>query len=191
MSFKEFLTQFILITLSVLLAFGLNNWYENKQEAKEAQLYLDGIKEEIDFNIQQLEVSLPYHQNLLRLLINVPDSAKMVLNAAKLSDVAWGLAENPIFKSHTDPELYRQLAQAYELQSLLQEHAKKAGRLMAETNIWEPYYVLQVLNEDIPKDKIDFFKRRSKQSWTPIFETWVSWEGESLKRLKALQQELQ
>ena len=79
-NWKGYLLEFFTVVMGILLAFGLNNWNENRKERVNAQQYLQGIKQEIQLNLEEITEKLVYHQNLQKELIHNPASVGLAYN---------------------------------------------------------------------------------------------------------------
>ncbi len=186
MNLKKIISECLLITFSVLLAFWLNSWNETRQEKNAAKRHLEGIYEEIDANITELEVILPYHLNLLQSLREKPLETNVVLRPPAIMKEAWKLAEGDVFKKHIEAKLYKRLSYVYAVHDYLNDQGKSAGLQMDHLNIFAPYYMLNGANTEPSEEDRLKFRRKTKQSWIPIFEDWTATEEEYLKVLKEI-----
>lgn len=184
---KKLAIDFIMLTTSVLLAFVLNSWNESRNDKKRAQLYLDGIYKEINYNVAQLDTLLVYHEGLLNSLINTPLKTKLILHSPRLSKEAWKLSENDVFKSHIDYALYKKLAIAYDKHDILMRHTNHAGQQMSTLNIFSPYLEATLKTADPNDEEIQMIRKMKKQAWINVFRDWVSYESDYLSQLKELQ----
>ncbi len=187
---KENIRELIIVTLGILIAFGLNSWNEERKEKIESQKYLQGIKTEVSFNLEEMKKAVPYHKELLRTLKDNPSKANLVLNAPHLQNISWKLAKNQIFRSHTDPELYRKIATCYQLNEYIIQIGQNASERMSEVNILSPYYLIGTVKDDLTEQDYENFRVLRKKSWIPIFESWTAFEERYLKELEDLVKEL-
>jgi len=189
MNYKKLFLDFFMLTFSVLLAFLLNSWNEDRKEKNEAQLYLNGIFEEIDYNIIELDTTIVYHKDLLKKLKDDPRDAIVILKPASLSNEAWVLSENDVFKKHVHKGLYKKLAQGYHIHEKLTRHSDYASEIMANSNIFGPYYMAEVLFGEPDEENMEKFRKLTKSGWVPIFQDWCYYGVEYLKILKEIKSE--
>jgi hypothetical protein len=71
-NWRNHLIEFVIVTLGILIGFGLNSWNENRKEERQVDLYLRGIKEELIENREELKRVHPYHLGLLKDLREKP-----------------------------------------------------------------------------------------------------------------------
>ncbi len=187
---KENIRELVIVTLGILIAFALNSWNEERKAIRESENYLEGIKIELAHNFKEIKKALPYHQGLLKKLQQTPLEANIVLNAPHLQNIAWKLAENQVFKTHTDADLYRKIARCYQINKYLIEADQNASDRMSEVNIMAPYHMISTLSDKLSDKEYETFKRRTKQSWIPIFESWTAGEERYFKELQELLDEL-
>lgn len=176
-----------MLTSSVLLAFLLSSWNQSRIDKNKAQLFLNGIYEEIDSNVVHLDTLLEYHNTLLNSLINTPLETRLILKIPKLSKEAWKLSENEVFKSHIDNDLYKKLAKAYDSHDILMRHTIYAGQQMSTLNIFSPYLEMSLRAANPNEEEIQIIQRMKKQAWINVFQDWVSYEGDYLRQLKEIQ----
>ncbi|MEL6717928.1 MAG: hypothetical protein AAFO82_11160 [Bacteroidota bacterium] len=186
MKWKDSIRELFIVTLGVLIAFGLNSWNDTRKEKRMADHYLEAIVEEMKINVEELEEKVPYHQDLLHQLRTDPENANMVLNPSKLSNISWKLAENNIFKEHIDPKLYRELAKCYQIHDYLNMQAQEAGTRMSEINIMGPFYRMSATNQNPTEEEMKEFGLDMARGWVSIFETWTYLEERYLNSLKGL-----
>ncbi|WNJ20039.1 hypothetical protein [Pontibacter sp. G13] len=179
------LRELLLITFSILLAFGLNAWYANHQERSQAEAYLAGIEEELAANQIELTEKLEYHQQLLEILREDPAKARMTLRPANISNVAWKLSETAVFRKHIDPDLYKRIATAYQTHETLMNFVETASDMMSEVNVIAPFYLLGAA-QNMEDQELEAFYMMSRQGWVPMFETWTSLEQEYLEEIEGV-----
>ena len=185
-NYKSILRELLIVFLGVLIAMLLNSWNEKRQEKIQAQNYLNGIYEEIDLNVKVLEKGLVYHQGLLESLRMEPKDANLSLNPSMVTNFAWKLAENNIFKENVDKDIYRKLAAAYQMHDFLMGIQINAGDRMSEVNILSPYYMIGATNQNPTEADKEEFLIGIKKSWIPVFESWIGIEGHYLNLLKEI-----
>lgn len=189
LKYSAVLRDFIMMTLSVLLAFMLNSWNENRKDRKEARNYLSGIFEEAEENIQILNKSIPYHKELLNTLTSDPASAKLILKPPRLTKNAWDLAQNDVFKSNVERSLYKKISHAYSDHENLIRLLNQGSEKMAEVNILAPYYMVAASEDNPFKAEMQKFDMITNSSWKPIFQDWVGAEERYLESLQAVLKE--
>lgn len=171
----HYFIEFVTVALGILLAFALNTNREMRRERELASQYLEGIRQEIAVNLQEIESKLDYHELLLsNLRGDRPDTVRMVIRPANLKDHAWIIAENSTFQSHTDYEVYMKLIEVYSTQRTLSAHNGNAGELMTYLNLVGP---LHMLAADTDTEFFQLFNKEGKKSWIPIFEDMTSYEN--------------
>jgi len=174
------LVDFLIVTLGLLIGLGLNNCNEKRQEKNQVHLYLEGIKEELIANKAILNEVYPYHMDLLKTLREDPASAQLTLSPGAVTNSAWRLAENAIFKKHIDPQVYKTLSAVYTTHDFLTEETAQASRLMSEANILGTFYLTPLANADLTPEDEAVLANNLKQGWIPVFESWTSLEQEYL-----------
>lgn len=169
--------EFVTVVVGILLAFGLNAFYENQKEANIVDKQLQGIKQEVERNLAEINQKLIYHQGLIDSLRINPENVMLRLKAPNLKNAAWRIAENVAFRDGIDYDLYKNLIDIYQIQDKLNEHSANAGELMSYLNIVGPYHKLNLF---LNKDKLDraMVVRELRGGWVYIFEDTVSWEKE-------------
>jgi hypothetical protein len=182
-NWSNHLVEFAIVTLGILIGFGLNSCNETRKEKKQVQLYLNGIEEELKANKEELLVVHPYHLDLLKKLREEPIRANLVLSPGELTNSAWQLAENPVFKKHIDQATYHTLSSVYSMHDNLIEQSSQAGRLMSEVNILGNFYLSPTLEMDLSEQDTKELAIEFKQGWIPIFESWTSSEKMYLERI--------
>ena len=188
---KNHLVEFVLITLGVLIAFGLNAWYESRQERKQTRLYLEGIVDELKTNRAELAEKHAYHEELLQRLIDSTEKAVLILRPPNVSNVAWELSENPTFKSHIDHEVYKKLAEIYQLHETLIVYVQSASGMMVEANLMGPYHLAQWATQEIDEEAEQDFLMARKRGWIPVFETWTFMEGSYVKKVDEVLEDIE
>ncbi len=182
-NYQSILRELLIVFFGVLIAMLLNSWNEKRQEKIQAQNYLNGIYEEIDLNIKILEKGLVYHQSILEGLEMKPTETNLSLNPSMVTNFAWKLAENNVFKENVNKDIYRKLAAAYQMHDFLMGIQINAGDRMSEVNILSPYYMIGATNQNPSEaDKKEFFIGIQK-SWIPVFESWTGIEKRYLDLL--------
>ncbi|MEO1259785.1 MAG: hypothetical protein AAFZ15_13415 [Bacteroidota bacterium] len=173
--------EFITVVIGIGLAFALNNWNENKKEIKQADLFLQSIEEEIKINWQEIEEKLAYHQQLMENLEKKPAETILIIKPSRIEDHAWEIANNNIFKQHTEFHLYKKLSKIYSIQEVLERHNSHAGQMMAQLSVNGPFMMIPLYNDDFSEEDEIAFRSLSRQSWIPIFEDMVFYESELIK----------
>lgn len=184
----KLLKEFFMLTTSVLLAFLLSSWNETRKEKHLAELYLEGIFEEINSNKNQLDTILPYHKSLIESLNTDAANTKLNLKIPKISNEAWNLSENEIFKKHVDRDLYKRIANAYNEHEILMNHCRYAGHQMSTLNIFSTYLEIPVVLSDPTKEQKNSFKTASKRGWLYVMYDWVNYEEDYLNSLIDIQE---
>ncbi len=174
--FKSYFIDFLLMTFSVLLAFSLNSWNENRKEKKMVEFHLEDIKEEMKSNLKILEEYGVYHDTLLQNLRKNPLQTSLILKSTPVTNVAWKLAENDKFKTHIDKNLYKELAKVYFAHDELVDHMSDVSARMTELNVFGSYYSLAGDFQNLSKEDQLKFRGYAKSGWIPIFEDWTSME---------------
>ncbi|MEM7369060.1 MAG: hypothetical protein AAF587_10715 [Bacteroidota bacterium] len=181
---KTHLIRFFFVTLGVFIAFGLNTCNERRKEKLQIKLYLQGLQEELLENQTKLNTSLPYHQELLTTLRQQPEKANLIMNPAAVSNVAWNLADNEVFKKYVDHELYKQLSTVYQFHESLLEQHRQASNLMSELNVLGPLHASSLLGQTFTEEQEIQLNNQISQGWIPIFETWTSLEQDYLQNIE-------
>lgn len=181
---KAHVIRFFFVTLGVFIAFGLNTCNEGRKEKQQIHLYLKGLEEELVENREQLNNSLPYHQDLLNTLRTAPGKANLIMNPASVGNVAWKLADNEIFKKHIDHDLYKQLSKVYQLHERLLEQHEQASNLMSELNVLGPLHASGLLGRSFTAEEEIQLNNQITQGWIPIFETWTALEQDYLQSIE-------
>ena len=83
-NWKSYLLEFLTVVFSILMAFGLNNWNENNKEKAAAMRYLEGIKQEVTLNLEEVTTKLDYHKELNDNLRKDPMKVSLVLKSSKV-----------------------------------------------------------------------------------------------------------
>ena len=189
-NWRDHFMEFVIVTLGIIIAFALNNWNENRNEKKLVRLYLEGIKEELVANKAELDRVYPYHLELLKTLEETPMEANLVLAPGEITNSAWRLAENPTFKKHIDPKVYKELSAVYKMHDYLLKESSNTGQLMNESNVLGTFHLLTTMDMELKQEDWQEIEIKIKQGWIPIFETWTSMEKEYLEQIEAALEEL-
>ena len=179
-NWKGYLLETLTVVFSILLALGLNNWNENRKARIVANQHLNGIKEEIKLNYEEVSVKLDYHKTLMDSLKKNPLGTSLILKASEPKSYAWHIAENSNLKEFVASDLYLKLLEIYSLQESLKEHNANASELMAYLNVVAPYHLSPVVDKE--REVIIELFTRSKEGWINIFEDTVFYET-ALKQL--------
>ncbi len=173
---KDSFVQLIIVTLGILIAFALNSWNETRKEKKLSQLYLDGLKEELLLNKKELEAKLEYHTNILKGLDEDPLKVRMQLRPPNLTNSAWKLSENDVFKQNVDKTLYKNLVEAYQIHGILDHHSSIASENMTQLNLKTPLYLLSRGDAELTEEDSKDFATLVGKGWIPVFQDWVGYE---------------
>lgn len=168
------LMELTVVTLGILIAFGLNSWNENRKQEHLANSYLSSLKEELSSNKTELILKLDYHKKLLFSLRNDPLNTSLTLNPAALSNVGWLSGDN-IIRDYIEPELYRKIVRVYQTHEDLSNLTRNASEKMSEINVMGPYHMLKVVST-LSEMEREEFAVSLKQGWIPIFESWTAIE---------------
>ena len=169
------LKDLIVVTLGILIAFGLNSWNENRKQENLAYSYLSSLKEELGSNKIELKNKLDYHSKLLSTLRNDPTNANLTLNPATLSNVAWVSGGN-IIRDYIEPELYHKIILTYQTHEDLVNHTRNASEKINEISVMSPFLLLQAGNTLSETEKVKL-QVKINQGWIPIFESWTAIES--------------
>jgi hypothetical protein len=183
-NWRNHLIEFVIVTLGILIGFGLNSWNENRKEERQVDLYLRGIKEELIENREELKRVHPYHLGLLKDLREKPLGVNLTLSPGELSNSAWKLAENPTFKKHVDHQAYKVLSAAYQMHDVLISESALASQMMSESNVLGTLYLSPTLKMDLTEEEQREFMVSLKEGWIPIFESWTAIEKTYLERIE-------
>lgn len=82
---KRLVLEMVVIVVSVVLAFIVNEWREGVARSATVAAVLDAVREEIDANRVSLEPALEYHGELLRQLRSADESADRVVARINLA----------------------------------------------------------------------------------------------------------
>ncbi len=178
--------EFVTVVIGILLAFGLNNYNESRQEKARAKEYMLGIKKELEHNLDHLEKKLVYHSKLLNDLQTKPLEVVLQLKLPRTKDYAWKLAENEVFRKHIDIEAFYELAEIYSLQEVLKNTNKQAGEAMTHLNVMNTYYFLAAGSKEkaMKMYNDEGFKIGSRSGWIPVFQDVTSYETELIGMYK-------
>ncbi len=180
---KSYVIELLIVTSGILIAFGLNSWNETQKEEKLANLYLEGIYEELTINKTALESTLEYHSELLQSLNEKPLDVTLVLKPASVNNSAWKLAENDIFKRYVDPKLYQKITEAYQVHESLQSHGNESSSMMAELNVLGPVYMSSTAGRTFSEEEELNFRKSVRQGWIPIFQDWIYYEKTYIEKI--------
>lgn len=175
----NYLIEFLTVVLGILLAFGLNTYYNNRVEEERASHFLNGIRLEIQENAQEVSDKLTYHKAILEELSENPESVVLRLRSAGVKSYAWQIAQDNSISQHIPYESYRKLAEIYAVQKSLEQNASEASAMMSHLNVLSPFYIVGV---DVTDEEAKNFARDIKSGWKPIFEDFVYYE-ETLSKL--------
>lgn len=168
------LIEFFTVVLGILLAFGLNTYYNGKVEQERASHYFEGVRLEIEENALEVSKKLDYHNKIRSELVENPLEVNLQLRASRVKDFAWRIAQENAISQHISYDVYKKLAEIYSIQSTLNQNAKEAGNMMSHMNVLSPFYVIGV---DVSEEEEEKFLRRIKQGWIPIFEDFIYYES--------------
>ncbi|WP_422360715.1 hypothetical protein [Reichenbachiella sp.] len=169
------LIEFFTVVLGILLAFGLNTYYNNRLEQERVSHYLEGVKLEIEENAKEVSQKLEYHNKIRSELVETPLKVNLQLRASRVKDFAWQIAQENAISQHISYDVYKKLAEIYSIQSTLNQNAKEAGNMMSHMNVLSPFYVIGV---DVSEEEEEKFLKRIKQGWIPIFEDFIYYESQ-------------
>lgn len=167
------LIEFFTVVLGILLAFGLNTYYNNKVEEERALHFLEGIRLEIEENTKEVTQKLTYHKGILDTLNINPSEVILRLKTSRVKDFAWQIAQKNSISQHIPYDLYRRLAEIYETQDDLKLSNKEASAMMSHVNVLSPFYIVGV---DVSQEEAKAFSEDYKRGWAPIFEDFITAE---------------
>ena len=169
----NYLIEFITVVLGILLAFGLNTYYNNRIEEERASHFLEGVRREIEVNANEIAEKLKYHQGIINNLSNSPDTVIIRLKSPNVKSYAWQIAQDNSISQHIPYDVYKKLAEIYAMQQLVDQSAREASGIMAHSNVISPYYIIGV---DVNEEQAREFTRTVKMVWIPVFEDFVYYE---------------
>ncbi|MEP3387241.1 MAG: hypothetical protein ABJO02_03580 [Reichenbachiella sp.] len=167
------LIEFFTVVLGILLAFGLNTYYNNKVEEERALHFLEGVRLEIEDNANEVGEKLEYHRGIFEDLTKNPSEVVVRLRLSRVKNFAWQIAQENSISQHIPYELYSKLAEIYEAQDYLQQNNKEASTMMSHLNVLSPFYVVGV---DVSEKEALEFSKDVKRGWAPIFEDFITAE---------------
>lgn len=174
----NYLIEFLTVVLGILLAFGLNTYYNNRIEKERAIHFLEGVRLEIEDNASEVQEKLEYHRNIFDSLTMNPTEVVIRLRSSRVKNFAWQIAQENSISQHIPYELYSKLAEIYEAQGDLEQNNKEASTMMSHLNVLSPFYVVGV---DVSEKEAMEFSKDVKRGWMPIFEDFITAEQNLLK----------
>lgn len=174
----NYLIEFFTVVLGILLAFGLNTYYNNKTDETRARHFLEGVRLEIEENAKEVAEKLAYHKSIHTDLNTNPDSVILRLKTSRVKNFAWQIAQENSISQHIPYDLYRKLAEIYEAQDYLQQNNNEASAMMSHINVLSPFYLVGV---DVSEEEAVAFGQNYKQGWTPIFEDFITAEEDLIE----------
>lgn len=132
--FPKFLTDAILIIISVLFALFINEWRENINTKKETKIILKNIQLELESNLESAKQLRTYHLKVRENLINAYEKDSLVnvffddflfniytiapkgILQEDFSNIAWEVARQENISSRIDFEISRLLFDSYDQQ---------------------------------------------------------------------------
>ena len=187
---KQFFGELIIIVIGVCIGMMLNSWNQKRLDRNQANLYLNGIVEELEENSKNVEASLLHHKKLYEQLQANDENVNMVLSPALLRDVAWELSKTSIFKGNIDQGLYLNIAKIYSIQRELEETGDQATDRMSEINIIGPYYLLSTLEKDLSEEEVNFINSAMRDGWKAVLESWISYEEKFIEEVTGVLMEI-
>lgn len=169
----NYFIEFLTVVLGILLAFGLNTYYNDKVEEKRARHFLEGIRLEIEENSKEVAEKLAYHKGIRDTLNSTPSKVILRLKTSRVKDFAWEIAQENSMSQHISYELYRKLAEIYEAQNYLRQNNNEASTMMSHVNVLSPFYVIGV---NVSEEEAKAFSKDYKIGWIPIFEDFITAE---------------
>lgn len=170
--------EFFTVVLGILLAFGLNTYYNNKVEEERARHFLEGVRLEIEENVREVSEKLAYHKGIHDTLRSTPSQVVLRLKTSRVKDFAWQIAQENSISQHISYELYRKLAEIYAAQNYLQQNNNEAMTMMSHVNVLSPFYIVGV---DVSEEEAKAFGEDYKKGWIPVFEDFITAEEELLE----------
>lgn len=179
----NYFIEFLTVVLGILLAFGLNTYYNNRIEEERVSHFLEGVQLEISENALEVKTKLEYHEKIKTALRENPSDVILQLKTPQLKDFAWQIAQDNTISQHISYDLYRKLAEIYSVQTTMNQLGNEASNIMSHVNVVSPFYLIGIeLSEEEEKQ----FSQILKQNWFPIFDDFIDYE----KRLAKLYEEV-
>ena len=120
-SWKYLTLEGVLIVLSVLLAFGINEWRRDSAEREVTHRAIETVRREILANQVELEVALANHERVLEQMRSEGDDENFGIRPAVLRNSAWSTAQATGATVQMDYEITETAAMLHELQNLQKE----------------------------------------------------------------------
>jgi hypothetical protein len=117
----------------------------------------------------------------LQEIIEDPLNAKIQLKTSRVTDYAWQLSNNGIFKKHVDFKTYRILAEVYSRQEQLDHNNQTTEQTMTSINANTPLFIASGGMEALKIVQDKTFKEEMRRSWIPILQDVIYYEAELLK----------
>ncbi|MEO9803349.1 MAG: hypothetical protein ABJF04_08890 [Reichenbachiella sp.] len=174
----NYLIEFVTVVLGILLAFGLNTYYNNLKEEERVSHFLEGVHLEIEENAAEVNEKLTYHKGILKELSSNPEKVILRLKAPRVKKYAWQIAQDNSISQHIPYELYKQLAEIYAVQRVLDQNSSEASIMMSHLNVLSPFYIVGV---DVGEEEAHEFAKNVKSGWKPIFEDFITSEEELIE----------
>lgn len=165
--------EFIMVVVGILLAFALNNYNESRKERQLAEQYMEGIKQEVAYNLKEVTQKLDYHLDLMRQMREHPDSLILQLKPPRLQNYAWEMAESNTFRVNVEYEDYKKLVEIYRIQEIIEQLSINNSEMMQYLNVIGP---LMMLSADLESEYAQHYQKTSKANWYHSFEDLTYFE---------------
>lgn len=135
------LLEAILIVFGVLIALGLNEWRQNRNQAERAQIALKSIRDEIQSNRDRVTASLEYHRSRIDTLAALRGGSddrtpsprlfpKGFIYPAPVLDIAWKSAQTANVVDRLPYPTVLTIARIYAEQEHYNEQARRSGEII-------------------------------------------------------------
>lgn len=131
----KYLFEMLSIILGVLVALGVDEWNQDRENSQRAKHAITNIHKEMAANLEVLEFLHPRNTQALEIIQEeVPgDTALEILPALQLQETAWRTLQNSGISGYIEYEDLFEIAQIYSIQSIYKNQGERFIQQFFET----------------------------------------------------------
>jgi hypothetical protein len=124
---KKYTYEMVSIIIGVLIALGVDEWNENRQNQERARIAVTNIQSEVQRNLDYLEVLHPRNMEAFALIQSdsSEDDSASIIPGLQLQDVAWKTFMSNGISVHVDYEELYQIARLYSILQIYKDFSNK------------------------------------------------------------------
>ena len=180
-TFKTIAVEVFSVVFAVLLALGLNNWWQERSNEKLGEEALKNIVLEMERNMHELDTAMEQLQSQLDLLNsereryenNKDSTLTLGYSHTVLSDNAWKTANITQAVLYVDPELIMEISDLYSVQELYSDFGNNYFKQYSSLEFNKEGNSFTALNSNIKQVEISMiFAEQLREGYREFFNNF-------------------